>query len=99
MVDLDGQSNNDIEKITFYIQVYIALIPFRQKLGEEKKTSSMVKLKEYFQTKSEACTMDKEMLSLFALPFVPDPETHPVFGPLFQVQDTPPYIFFDFVAN
>ncbi|CAL8110529.1 unnamed protein product [Orchesella dallaii] len=80
-----GQNSQEVEKITFYIQIYIALIPYRQKQSEETKTRSMTKLREYFQSKSEACTMDKEMLSLFALPFVPDPEAHPVFGNLFQV--------------
>lgn len=80
-----GQSYKELEKITFYLQVYIALIPFRQKMSEGRKNSSMKKLREYFETKSEACTIDNEMSSLFALPFVPDPETHPVFGKLFQV--------------
>jgi len=79
-----SQHSHEMEKITFYIQIYIALIPFRQKMSVEKKAQSMQKLRVYFETKSEACTMDKEMLTFFALPFVPDPESHPIFGNLFQ---------------
>lgn len=86
MIDVNKYSQ-EIEKIAFYIQVYIALIPFRQKLSDEKKAQSFKKLRDYFQTKSEECTTDKEMLSLFALPFVSDPESHPVYGKLFQVQN------------
>lgn len=54
-------------------------------MSEERKTSSMKQLRDYFEKRSEACTIDNEMSSLFALPFVPDPESHPVFGELFQV--------------
>jgi len=81
---LTSRDNKDVQKLTFYVHVYAAIIPYKTGQNASVQKEEMENLRNFFQQKSDMTT-DPEMLSLFALPYVPDPATHPVFSKLFQV--------------
>jgi len=72
-------------KMSVYIHIYVALIPYRRNMSPDDKKFSMQRLRDYFQSKTEECTKDEEVLKYFALPFVQDPHAHPIFSKLLTV--------------
>ncbi|CAG7722678.1 unnamed protein product [Allacma fusca] len=81
---IETDQQQDFKKITFFVRIFSAIIPFRKNEALENKSKSMGELRDFFQEKSDEFSTDEKMLSLFALPFVADPATHPVFKEIFQ---------------
>lgn len=84
---LEGRAGSETEtfKLSVYIHIYIALIPLRRNLSKEENTMAMKNLRDYFQTRTDDCTKDEEVLKYFALPFVNDLKSHPIFSTLLTV--------------
>jgi hypothetical protein len=70
-----------IEKIEFYIQIYFAIFPalYNQQAQTKKQTlkQSMEEFKQYLELKQNDLSKTSEFLNFYALPYIPNPQTHP----------------------
>jgi hypothetical protein len=65
----------------------IAILQFSSLIHVQRKESqaSIVRFKLFLETRGVALSSSSEFLPYYALPFVPQPELHPSFKPLFKV--------------
>lgn len=82
--ELDNSTRKQLEAVTFYLHIFIAIVPYRQQKTYIEKSNGMAKLRQFFQ-ECHKFNVDQTMLSLFALPFVQNPMEHPNFKEIFQV--------------
>jgi len=78
-----------MKKLEVYLRVYFGIFPKANGGSEEQQVQAMSHLKNYFEENSGELSKDPTILPLFALPFVQDPKTHPVFKELLQVKHAP----------
>lgn len=72
------------QKLVFNINIYFALYPIiHGNHSKEELERSMQVFKSYLETKGAALSQTTEFLPYYALPFIPDPTSHPSFKPLF----------------
>ena len=81
---IDPDQQEDFQKITFFVRIFASTIPFRKNEPEARKAQALAELRDFFQQKTDEFSTDEKMLSLFALPFIADPASHPVFKEIFQ---------------
>ncbi|XP_067941355.1 lisH domain-containing protein ARMC9-like isoform X2 [Watersipora subatra] len=78
------------QKLEFKINVYFAVYPLLQRnsKGTQSPTSmpdqGMANLKYYLETKGSAMSQTPEFLPFFALPYIPNPKTHPSLQDIFK---------------
>ena len=72
------------QKLVFNINIYFALFPILHGNHNKRELErSMQIFKSYLETKGAALSQTTEFLPYYALPFIPDPTSHPSFKPLF----------------
>lgn len=72
------------QKLVFNINIYFALYPIIYgNHNKQELERSMQIFKSYLETKGAALSQTTEFLPYYALPFIPDPTSHPSFKPLF----------------
>ncbi|XP_031553889.1 lisH domain-containing protein ARMC9-like [Actinia tenebrosa] len=74
------------QKLEFNLHIYFAVYPITN--GRHNKLElerSMRVFKSYLENKGSGLSQTTEFLPFYALPFVPDPTTHPSFKPIFTV--------------
>ena len=54
--------------------------------NKQELENSMREFKGYLETKGAALSQTTEFLPYYALPYIPDPTSHPSFKPLFAVR-------------
>ncbi|XP_031574195.1 lisH domain-containing protein ARMC9-like [Actinia tenebrosa] len=72
------------QKLEFNLHIYFAVYPITN--GRHNKLElerSMRVFKSYLENKGSGLSQTTEFLPFYALPFVPDPTTHPSFKPIF----------------
>lgn len=78
-------TSDDMAKLEVYIRVHFALQPRAKNQPVEVQEKAMGELKNFFEQQKSSLGKDSAILPLYALPFVDDPYTHPIFKTLFQV--------------
>lgn len=73
-------------KLEVYIRVHFALWPRAHNQPEEVQEKAMGELKLFFEQQKSSLGKDSTILPLYALPFVEDPFSHPIFKELFRVR-------------
>ncbi|NXM04519.1 ARMC9 protein, partial [Tyrannus savana] len=81
--------DNDLaaQKLEFYLHVHFATFLLKQTRGKPDKAKLKERIshfKAYLETKGAALSQTTEFLPFYALPFVPNPMSHPSFKELFQ---------------
>lgn len=77
-------TNHVCQKLVFNINIYFALYPITHgNQSKQELDKSMRAFKSYLETKGAALSQTTEFLPYYALPFIPDPTSHPSFKPLF----------------
>ncbi|XP_078375388.1 lisH domain-containing protein ARMC9-like isoform X3 [Oculina patagonica] len=72
------------QKLIFNINIYFALYPLTHgNQNKQELEQSMQVFKAYLETKGAALSQTTEFLPYYALPFIPNPTSHPSFKPLF----------------
>lgn len=81
----DFQENDQIcQKLHFNINIYFAIYPITHGNQDRQELErSMRVFKGYLETKGSALSQTTEFLPYYALPYIPDPISHPSFKPLF----------------
>lgn len=81
-----------VEKTEFYIQVYFAIYPLLYKNSFTNNNTtlkqSMAEFKQYLEQKQNDLSKHNEFLEYYALPYIPNPQTHPSYSKLFQPEWT-----------
>ncbi|KAM8888674.1 lisH domain-containing protein ARMC9 isoform 1-T5 [Synchiropus picturatus] len=82
-------NNTDAEAQTleFYLNIYFAIYPLRRHPGRHDLAEFEERIclfRKYLETRGAALSQTTEFLPYYALPFVPNPSTHPSFKQLFQ---------------
>lgn len=78
------------QKLEFRLNVYFAVYPLLKgsALGNQSPTSmleqGMANMKYYLETKGSNLSQSAEFLPFFALPFIPNPRSHPSLQEIFQ---------------
>ncbi|XP_020624050.1 lisH domain-containing protein ARMC9-like isoform X2 [Orbicella faveolata] len=83
--DVVQDTDHVCQKLVFNINIYFSLYPITH--GNQNKQQlerSMQVFKNYLETKGAALSQTTEFLPYYALPFIPDPTSHPSFKPLFS---------------
>ncbi|KAJ3032817.1 LisH domain-containing protein armc9 [Rhizophlyctis rosea] len=94
-VSRDNSSNSldddpTLAKLEFLCSIYFAVVGILPGVDEEVKkshplTETMPDFKHYLETRgSDICNRTSQFLPFYALPYVPDPRTHPAFGEVFE---------------
>ncbi|XP_050163803.1 lisH domain-containing protein ARMC9 isoform X1 [Myiozetetes cayanensis] len=81
--------DNDLvaQKLEFYLHVHFATFLLKHTRGKPDKAKLKERIshfKAYLETKGAALSQTTEFLPFYALPFVPNPMSHPSFKELFQ---------------
>ncbi|XP_021945041.2 lisH domain-containing protein ARMC9 [Folsomia candida] len=77
-------TSDDMAKLEVYIRVHFALWPRAHNQPEEVQEKAMGELKLFFEQQKSSLGKDSTILPLYALPFVEDPFSHPIFKELFR---------------
>lgn len=79
------KNENDTQRLEFKLQLYYAVYPMTT--DETRITpveSSMQEFKSYLETNGASLSQTTEFVTFYALPFVPNPKSHPTFQALFE---------------
>ncbi|XP_074654207.1 lisH domain-containing protein ARMC9-like isoform X2 [Tubulanus polymorphus] len=68
-------------KLEFYLNIYFATYAVRQ--GSEVSNDYMNDFRKYIETRGASLSQTTEFLPYYALPFVPQPKTHPTYREIF----------------
>lgn len=82
--DAIQETDEACHKLVFNMNIFFALHPITH--GNQNKQDlekSMREFKCYLETKGAALSQTTEFLPYYALPYIPDPTSHPSFKPLF----------------
>lgn len=82
--DAIQETDDACHRLVFNINIFFALYPITH--GNQNKQElelSMQEFKHYLETKGAALSQTTEFLPYYALPYIPDPTSHPSFKPLF----------------
>ncbi|KAJ3055373.1 LisH domain-containing protein armc9 [Rhizophlyctis rosea] len=89
--DVDALDDDPtLAKLEFLCSIYFAVIALLPGVDEEvaksnPTTDTMPHFKHYLETRgSDICNKTSQFLPFYALPYVPDPRTHPAFGEVFE---------------
>jgi hypothetical protein len=80
-------TNKDLSKLKLNVNLRIyayITIPHRKRVSRDDKQHSLQLLLDYFKSNIHEEISDTEILSLYALPYVPDPLNHPIFCKFFK---------------
>ncbi|XP_063057272.1 lisH domain-containing protein ARMC9 isoform X2 [Engraulis encrasicolus] len=76
------------QKLEFYLHIHFAIYPLKHGLGMPRDRGDFDEritfFKHFLETRGSALSQTTEFLPFYALPFVPNPVTHPSFRNLFQ---------------
>jgi len=82
---MENENPQELKKLNVLLRIYIALIPHRKNHSIEEKNEAMKALKEFFESSSGDSLIDEEMLTYYALPYIPDIKRHSVLSNLLKV--------------
>ncbi|KAF7703149.1 hypothetical protein HF521_022156 [Silurus meridionalis] len=80
-------SDTTVQKLEFYLHIYFTIYPLKNSVGKQDKArfaERITHFKHFLETRGAALSQTTEFLSYYALPFVPNPASHPSFKELFQ---------------
>uniref|UniRef100_A0A667WYA6 LisH domain-containing protein ARMC9 n=1 Tax=Myripristis murdjan TaxID=586833 RepID=A0A667WYA6_9TELE len=81
--DTDSQA----QRLEFYLHIHFTIHPLRNHPGSHDRAEFDKRIshfRQYLETRGAALSQTTEFLPYYALPFVPNPTTHPSFRDLFQ---------------
>lgn len=82
--DITQETNETCDKLVFNLNIFFALYPITHaNQNKQDLAKSMRQFKTYLETKGAALSQTTEFLPYYALPYIPDPTSHPSFKPLF----------------
>ncbi|XP_064610280.1 lisH domain-containing protein ARMC9-like isoform X2 [Liolophura sinensis] len=74
------------QKLEFYLNIYFATSPMRKGSQDPSETdAAMLEFKSFLETRGSTLSQTTEFLPFYALPFVPNPKSHPSYKELFTV--------------
>ena len=87
----DPNKFTDIKNLEFFIRVYFAVFPCHQinsrqetkELNNAKYRKNIEEFREYLDIEGASFSKSEEVLSFFALPYIPNPSEHPAFRNIF----------------
>lgn len=71
------------QKLEFYLNIYFAIYPVRYNQPQSEAEAPMTRFKKFIETRGSTLSQTTEFLPFYALPFVPNPKTHPSYRELF----------------
>ncbi|XP_053369497.1 lisH domain-containing protein ARMC9-like [Clarias gariepinus] len=80
-------SDPAVQKLEFYLHIHFSVYPLKNAMGKQDKAEfdeRMSHFKHFLETRGAALSQTTEFLPFYALPFVPNPVTHPSFKEIFQ---------------
>ncbi|KAI5609809.1 lisH domain-containing protein ARMC9 [Silurus asotus] len=84
-------SDTTVQKLEFYLHIYFTIYPLKNSVGKQDKARFAKRIshfKHFLETRGAVLSQTTEFLSYYALPFVPNPASHPSFKELFQREST-----------
>ncbi|KAM9848279.1 lisH domain-containing protein ARMC9 [Aulostomus maculatus] len=82
----------EAQSLEFYLHIHFTIYPIRRHSGRHDRAEFEKRIshfKKYLETRGAALSQTTEFLPYYALPFVPNPSTHPSFKDLFQESRIP----------
>ncbi|KAK7477929.1 hypothetical protein BaRGS_00030838 [Batillaria attramentaria] len=76
-------SDSVAQKLEFYLNIYFAVYPVKYNQPQGEAEASMSNFKKFIETRGSTLSQTTEFLPFYALPFVPNPKTHPSYRELF----------------
>ncbi|XP_047665869.1 lisH domain-containing protein ARMC9 isoform X2 [Tachysurus fulvidraco] len=76
-----------VQKLEFYLHIHFSIYPLKTSVGKQDKAEFEERIghfKHFLETRGAVLSQTTEFLPFYALPFVPNPVTHPSFKELFQ---------------
>lgn len=80
----DIQDSDQVcQKLEFYLNIHFTIYPIKYNQSETETGETMAGFKKFIETRGSSLSQTTEFLPFYALPFVPDPKTHPSYRELF----------------
>ncbi|RUS90213.1 hypothetical protein EGW08_001994 [Elysia chlorotica] len=71
------------QKLEFYLNIYFAVYPIRYNQPPVSAEEAMNNFKKFIENRGSSLSQTTEFLPFYALPFVPNPKTHPSYREMF----------------
>lgn len=71
------------QKLEFYLNIYFAIYPIRYNQPPKEAEDAMNNFKKFIENRGSSLSQTTEFLPFYALPFVPNPKTHPSYREMF----------------
>ncbi|XP_005104437.1 lisH domain-containing protein ARMC9 [Aplysia californica] len=76
-------SDSVAQKLEFYVNIYFAIYPVKYSQPPPATEEAMGNFKKFIENRGSSLSQTTEFLPFYALPFVPNPKTHPSYRELF----------------
>ncbi|XP_070206973.1 lisH domain-containing protein ARMC9-like isoform X2 [Littorina saxatilis] len=76
-------SDQVAQKLEFYLKIYFTVYPIKYNQPQAATEEAMADFKKFIETRGSKLSQTTEFLPFYALPFVPNPKTHPSYREMF----------------
>ena len=82
---------NQLQEIEFFVRVFFTIFPLHQICNSKRESAArykrnMEEFKVYLEQEGKNFSRSEEILSYFALPYMPNPQEHPAFKHIFTMK-------------